>query len=1067
MSFVLAMVLLVSGSAWAQRPVAPYESQQFSYRIDLSIEGGWKTSPGISSRAPFADFVVQQGDSTVFGVVPVWLSEQTIDRQAVTNAMLDLLGPEWRLLPRKPLKIGDWQGESFGAPKGDPLATTLRKGVVLFEGQYAFLIFGRTEAHADEPLLNKAIASVVIGKPAPIGSMGGNGIDQKFALGKTPRSMLRAWAAIQIAQGAFLVQNRKLGEAIRFYERAAALSRDFKTVSALIAFTADQRRNVDAAVNLARRLLNPVDSEHRELVLWLVRVGSQMNRNDIVRDVLERWLVVHPDDWELLAELTVVRIQQDDWRGLLAQLEKRPDKHTPNVALSLARLLIETQDNANDERAMALLKELPNEQRVTVFAVWSELIVLNRRGTEPQRMLDLLAKIAIQDRDYVWHCFRGHALTYQGRLELAKKAYEDAAKKAPTGVDLSHLIAAASNAMGQGVQPGVDASLTPVSIPGDLLQPAPLASLTTKTGYGYLLYATGMSYDKDNNQKVTRQRVIHVFDQAGAQELNVISIQFSLIHERINVHVAQVEDSKGNVIAKVDPRSMYVQSVATSDVASHEAVLNIPIPGLKPDSVLRLSTTTVTTGGKDRRPSFEDYFFAPFQIARKTTFISGPTDDVAVFVSPGIKIEQRPDGVAYEAKSVWLQNEPFAADLSEFVDRLYIAGNKRTWTDISNNYLKLIHDKLELDVFDQVMAQNLVKDIPQDQTAQRLRKIARHVQDGLSYRAVAFGSRGLIPQMPSQALRARVGDCKDHSIILHLMLKEIGITSHLALVNANARVIPTVPDQDAFDHMILMVPATQGLSSDLWIDLTLKHNDPLVPVNKGGTDRFALLLDAANPRLVNLPELPPLDYTLKRVVRMQPDTTLRIEETLVADALFAAMIRNSLQGVRPEDQRVMLKEFFSISDPAVTDLNIAIDNQDDLLKPLTLNVNYKLNRNARRIGKQLLVDFPMAYEHDMFALDASSARTLPIRTSKIRLTSTLKIELPPGMKLDEMGVEPHAISDRFHDIQVSVDKQQQTATFVMKNDEKVFPAADWPEFAKARSQAAAIWAPALLVTPAP
>src|SRR5690606_6900842 len=137
--------------------------------------------------------------------------------------------------------------------------------------------------------------------------------------------------------------------------------------------------------------------------------------------------------------------------------------------------------------------------------------------------------------------------------------------------------------------------------------------------------------------------------------------------------------------------------------------------------------------------------------------------------------------------------------------------------------------------------------------SERIAAIAGHVQSGLAYRAIAFGPRALIPTPADQIVQTAFGDCKDHSLLMHLLLKAAGVESYLTLVRFPGDIHPGVPSLDQFNHMILMVPAL----GDRFIDATDKHTSIMLPVPYGLGGQTALVLDPQQPRLVPIPPFPP------------------------------------------------------------------------------------------------------------------------------------------------------------------------------------------------------------------
>ena len=65
--------------------------------------------------------------------------------------------------------------------------------------------------------------------------------------------------------------------------------------------------------------------------------------------------------------------------------------------------------------------------------------------------------------------------------------------------------------------------------------------------------------------------------------------------------------------------------------------------------------------------------------------------------------------------------------------------------------------------------------------------ITRFVRNEVSYLAIEFGHRAIIPKPALQTLNDRYGDCKDQSTLLCNMLRAAGIEARPALVRLRRR----------------------------------------------------------------------------------------------------------------------------------------------------------------------------------------------------------------------------------------------------------------------------------------
>ncbi len=94
------------------------------------------------------------------------------------------------------------------------------------------------------------------------------------------------------------------------------------------------------------------------------------------------------------------------------------------------------------------------------------------------------------------------------------------------------------------------------------------------------------------------------------------------------------------------------------------------------------------------------------------------------------------------------------------------------------------------------------------------------VQDDVRYLGLELGEGSHVPRQPGVVLENRYGDCKDKTLLLVALLREVGIDAWPALVSSEARPVETwAPSPGAFDHLIVHVEDDNG---GHWVDPTYR-----------------------------------------------------------------------------------------------------------------------------------------------------------------------------------------------------------------------------------------------------
>lgn len=106
--------------------------------------------------------------------------------------------------------------------------------------------------------------------------------------------------------------------------------------------------------------------------------------------------------------------------------------------------------------------------------------------------------------------------------------------------------------------------------------------------------------------------------------------------------------------------------------------------------------------------------------------------------------------------------------------------------------------------------------IPEEQTQAAL----RFVQDDIRYMGIEMGPNSHQPHDPSKVFTQRFGDCKDKTLLLCTMLKELGIPAYPVLINTDLRdkLPQELPTPNAFDHATVKVVLGD---QSFWLDPTI------------------------------------------------------------------------------------------------------------------------------------------------------------------------------------------------------------------------------------------------------
>ncbi len=194
----------------------------------------------------------------------------------------------------------------------------------------------------------------------------------------------------------------------------------------------------------------------------------------------------------------------------------------------------------------------------------------------------------------------------------------------------------------------------------------------------------------------------------------------------------------------------------------------------------------------------------------------------------------------------------------------------------------------------------------------------RFVQDDVRYLSIQNGPHSHLPHHAAEVLKQRFGDCKDKSLLLVALLRELGFEAEAALVDTEMAgdVAKLLPSPAAFDHVIVLA-TVEGRK--LWIDATASNQGGTlfteVPANFG----VALVMAPGVQELARMPvpklERAQRDVSSSYLVKADGSADLRVITTYEgseADATRDYLARTSHSDLARDSLDAFASEFAGV-----------------------------------------------------------------------------------------------------------------------------------------------------------
>ena len=982
--------------------VADYHNKEIGIKLDANPLKpiAWENN-SLWEQFPAASYGLLLGDNAGFYLIPVDLLDHSVSDHALTRGLMHQAGFHFdnEVTGKKEHVQGVARGHSYTAIYKDGSGEHNYRFRLLRNENTACLLtaftLGKKKKDLDE--LEALMDLVEFSAPLPL---------EKRRSTISPRDhMVLNRIGIE-----YYNQNR-FPNALTIFEEAFAQKPDNSTyLNNIVNALQKLNRNEDALNTLRKNL--PNFQGDLDIASLEPDILSSMNRPD---EAIAKYSSIfkkgHQNEDHLLAYIT-----------LLNENNKTPDALKVindfltagrGQTLRPRRWQHQLYSSSGDTRkalelARKLAKEYPGNNQLQ-----NDLIIaLN----EDKKTSDVIERVAARLPEEPENTFLHYQLGlahYEARnYQKAKESFEKAQKLSPHDTDVADMLSLASASLGQGDQSAIRQKIDPVKIPEAILELHEKHKTNTHSpGYNSkrLQSITGYHFEKNKPLLTTYHRVTKILNQAGVTENKSLRFGFDPTYETAYVNSIEVRDADGKTIARGKTSDAYVTAKQDNNgMATTETTVTAPIPGVKPGCTIHLTYTLKSKFNKTHFPYTQRVIGNMTTAGPLTYFITGDLQHIKAVASDELIATQTDKLLAWTHPSPPLYySENKLPSVYDYFPSISIGDTTGDWEKIVHKYLENIKDRLEpTDQIDQLAKQITINAKTE---LEKTHAILAYVKKELTYQAIEFGIRAQTPNKVSKILSDRYGDCKDHSLLAHQLLKASGIPSHLALVNTSAPIRQALPSLDQFDHVIIHTPS---LKDQPFHDCTNESQDHLHTIAPHLHERVALIIDAQNPRFTTIKANRISKLTLHRQITLLDN----LEDFLVQeDAIFtgphAGYMREWLQSNNAAQHKAQIAQQLGYNHNLdIQELHLLeLDNLD---QPLTVRLTYQISRGLEKRGDTYQGNLPALWEEYYLATNASTKRKSPFENQlTIEFDSQISFFAPDKAHLPEILSSPKDIQN--------------------------------------------------------
>lgn len=328
---------------------------------------------------------------------------------------------------------------------------------------------------------------------------------------------------------------------------------------------------------------------------------------------------------------------------------------------------------------------------------------------------------------------------------------------------------------------------------------------TDNGGFQYLLLDYQDNFLKEASYK---HFVIKLINANGIQSNSDITVEFDPSYQKIYFHSLQIIRN-GEIIDKLNLDNFQIIQRETSLErslydGSLTAVLNLS--DVRENDIIEYSYTT-TGFNPIYNGKVSNTFYYQYAIPVNHIYTKLITDKDEHFSFKLYNNVSKPEIKDYPnfREYIWNVN---ALDF-----KLY-ENNTPPWIDIYKkasfttikNWGEVVNWALPLYTYPKESIKKIAHSIPQEKnTKDAITSYIRFVQNKIRYLGFEGGINAFRPHTPQKVFNQRFGDCKDKSLLLVSLLRNIGVEAYPCLINSYLKdsVLSELPSINAFNHCIV------------------------------------------------------------------------------------------------------------------------------------------------------------------------------------------------------------------------------------------------------------------------
>lgn len=512
----------------------------------------------------------------------------------------------------------------------------------------------------------------------------------------------------------------------------------------------------------------------------------------------------------------------------------------------------------------------------------------------------------------------------------------------------------------------------------------------------------GTVFQEDGSFTSREHSAVRILTDKGKQMCASRKVSYHKRYMSVAIPLARVIKKDGRVI-DVPKESMrdgtMAETQAMNILEENFRRINVTFPGIEVGDALEIVVETVSKPIVKGHYNEIMLFQGLWPILRKECVIDGPMSRPLRFVAKNGRVdfvrEEKGDRVVYRwtvANSPKIDEEPAMPSVQDLALKV-VASTFVDWKELSRYGASLNVGKTEPSDAMRAKVRELVEGLTSEEA--KIMAIFRYVAQKVRYMGSSMDLGAFIePHAASYTFEKQYGVCRDKSLLMMAMLREIGVDSSDTIINVSQRTEEEIP-VIYFEHAICAVALKDGRV--VYMDPTLELSSEFGETYVGG--HYVLRLDEKGRDLELVPPVP-AERSLGLVAsesRVLPDGSLEGTVRITGKGFYDFGMRSVCKQVPASQFPMVWQQLGQIVSPSMKIEDVKVTDFTDLQKPIEVTFRFKAPGYMADLGKYRMLKIPLS----LGAFDLLSIGIFESLTDKTERKSPMFLFSTRGCRQEE------------------------------------------------------------------